>query len=89
MDIKFGKIQITFKSPDATLDAVTSKAEGMFRASIDYNERAPTADERIYLSDLKNKIEEKISKFVQWSEYVTIEIDLDSGKANVLASGHD
>lgn len=42
----------------------------------DYLIRNPDIDEET--------IREKLTKFVQWSEYVTVEIDLDNQTAKVL-----
>lgn len=36
------------------------------------------------LEQLSEKVQEKVAKFVEWSEYVTIEIDTKTGEAKVV-----
>jgi hypothetical protein len=74
------KIKITFKDPNGVSDSIE-------RAAIESVEEISgiSADER---EDLKNtrreEIEDSIKAFVEYSEYVTIEIDTETNTATVL-----
>lgn len=65
------KLRLTFKTPDV-LDQLRDEVE------IDYNDSETTHE--LHLGE----IEEKLATWVEYSEYVRIEFDLDNMTATVL-----
>ena len=71
------KLSITFKDPDVVHDAAydcvkASIPEGLSQDEIDMIGEMRTAE-----------IKQKLSKWITYGEYVTIEFDLDAGTATV------
>ena len=74
------KIVITLKDPDGVWDSI----EEAVRVSIESLEGIDD-EEREDLQELRfEQAREDCSKFIEYSEYVTIEIDTEAGTATVL-----
>jgi hypothetical protein len=87
------KIKITFKDPDALYEKLLATA----RKSLEEIESTPplstialrptslSQDEREMLTDARaDVLSNRLSTWIQWGEYVTIEFDLDKKTATVL-----
>jgi len=74
------KIKITLKDPDGVYDSLQKAAEESVDeiTGIDEDEKEELIERR------KEKISESIEKWVEYDEYVTIEIDTDNNTAKVL-----
>lgn len=74
------KLTITFKDPDGVYECIRQTVEEQLRdvEGIDDEERESLAEDR------KESIEESISKWVKYREYITIEFDTDAGTATVV-----
>jgi hypothetical protein len=70
------KIRIGFKTPDAVEEAVRDAVE----SEMSKDDIGPDVDP----ADLKYEATAACDKFVKWGECVTIEIDTETGKAEVL-----
>lgn len=74
------KVTIHMKSPDAVGDAVRE-------ACVAESSRiAPGADDdqrEILFDDIEQKMDEKLKKWIEFGEYITVEFDLDSMTAAV------
>lgn len=77
------KIQITFKDPDGVSDSIDTALKKFENEYKKLHGELP-ADMK-YLGDTKREeIEDSIKAFVEYSEYVTIEIDTEKNTARVL-----
>ncbi len=65
------KIQLTFKTPDV-LDQLQRKS---------YSDQDISDDE---LNDEIEKAEKILAKWIKWSEYLTVEFDLENQTAKIL-----
>jgi hypothetical protein len=73
-----GKIQISFKCPDAVDHAIDNYlSEFGFDEDFFDNEENPDRD------TLSQLVKDRISKFVKWGEVITVKIDLDNNTARV------
>lgn len=77
-----GKIQITLKSPDGIDYAIQEYTQSMIDEI--KAETKPHEDWEDELFRVRKLVKKKLAKFIQYSEYVTIEIDLDNETAKVL-----
>lgn len=68
------KIRITLKDPDGVSNSVDEAAK----------QNVYEGDNEQELENVKERIETIISDWIRWGEYVTIEIDVDTGIARVL-----
>jgi hypothetical protein len=77
-----GKIKVTFKDPDALHNCVMEHVEQQLVKNTDFTE-----SEREVLQEARTEtIMKRLSKWFTWSEYLTVEIDLDADTATVLLS---
>ena len=76
---KLGKIKIVIKDPDGVSEAIREMAEASIPESItDVDEQADLIEKR------SEKISDAMKAFVEYDEYVTVEIDLDEQTARVI-----
>jgi hypothetical protein len=74
------KIQITFKDPDRVGDAVQQAVSEAVHVVPDLS-----TDERDMVMDARmERTWEDLEKFIEYQEYVTIEIDTEAGTARVV-----
>jgi hypothetical protein len=73
------KLKITLKDPDGVYESIRAAAEYSLKdvVGLSSNEKDALADQR------HGQIAEKCSPWIEFNEYVTIEIDTDSGTAVV------
>lgn len=73
------KIKITLKDPDGVYESIKEAAETSVSAvdGLSKKEREELAETRA------EQIKEDCGKWVEWGEYVTIEIDTEAGTATV------
>lgn len=74
------KFQVTFKDPDGPYDCIQEEARRQVNAieGIDEDEKEDLISSRV------DKIKEVTGRWFQWGEYVTIEIDTETGTATVM-----
>ena len=74
------KIKITFKDPDRVYEAIQEAAESEAKSiqGLDTHEMALISDTKF------KKLSEQCKPWIEYGEYVTIEIDTDAGTATVL-----
>ena len=72
------KITITMKNPDCGSDAIDEAVETYFDSR---------EDKDIGREEFRKIVEHDISKFVEWSEYITVEIDTETDTAKVIPVG--
>ena len=73
------KIKITFKDPDGVYDAITDAVKDQLR-----NIEGITEDERETMEESRREgMNELLSKWIEYSEYITIEFDTEAGTAVV------
>jgi hypothetical protein len=78
-------IRIQFKDPDRVGDAVQQAVSEAVHAVPDLS-----TDERDMVMDARmERTWEDLEKFVEYQEYVTIEIDTDAGTARVVPVSED
>lgn len=71
------KVRIQFKDPDAAHDAIRDAVKALPRPEgVTAEEWEPICESRIDATDL--------SKWIEWGEYVTVEIDTETKTAVVL-----
>jgi hypothetical protein len=76
------KIKIQLKSPDAVLHAVSEAVQQGMPDDLEPFEYRCILEER-----MDNLFEGPLKKWIGYREYVTIEIDTDTGTAKVLEQG--
>lgn len=76
------KILLTFKDPDGVTASVDSYIQ-------DLNESAKVPTSIRYDEKLRSRIMGKLSKWLEWDEYIHVEIDLDKLTARVLLKDED
>lgn len=76
--MKLGKIKLTMKSPDGFMSSVDEYIDMNFDADGTEEEK----DEKAL--ELRLEVSKRLSKFIKWNEYVTVEVDLDSETATLL-----
>lgn len=74
------KLRITMKSPDAVDDAVDKLACEIASEEKHVGGKAWVS----FKNASAEHIRSRIKKFVRWSEYITVEIDLDAETAEVI-----
>ncbi len=75
------KITLFLKDPDGIHDSIRSFAQRNLELMVsEENYREDIAEKYIY------DIEDKLRKFIEYGEYMTIEIDLDTMEATVQSS---
>jgi hypothetical protein len=67
-------MRITFKTPDALYDALQQELVKQLGQQPDPDEWA----------ELHAKIHEKASKWIKWGEYLTVNINTETGEATVV-----
>lgn len=74
------KLKLTLKDPDGVFEMIREAAESQVEAmeGLDDNEKESLIESR------QEKIDEKLSKWIQYSEYIFIEFDTELGTATVL-----
>ena len=73
------KIKITFKDPDGAYDAISDLVKDQLR-----NIEGITDDERETMQESRREgMNELLSKWIEYSEYITIEFDTEAGTAVV------
>jgi len=78
------KIKITAKCPDCVGDAVDRAVED-WEASKEYDKEDLSSSEMMSddRRDFRDKIEAAVYKWVEYGEYITIEVDTETGEARV------
>ncbi len=77
-----GKLKITMKDPDAGYDDVKEYVrESLALSGLSENEREAVEEIR------KEEVRDKLSKWLKYGEYLTVEFDLDAGTATVIPQG--
>jgi hypothetical protein len=71
------KLRVNFKTPDAVADAI-------FDAMMNDSEDALIGLRQGNTSDLEDRLQEVVNKFVEWNECLTIEFDTEEGTATVV-----
>lgn len=71
------KIQISFKCPDAVGYAVQDAFEGV-------EEKDPDTDEPVVDGLTADDVKDKLAKWIQYGENITVEFDLKAGTAKVI-----
>lgn len=78
------KFRVTMKDPDTLYEAIGESVKGQIEeqhASLD-------ADEKESLRETRTaKIRELCSKWFEYGEYLTVEIDTDAGTCSVVEKG--
>lgn len=74
------KFQVTMKDPDGSYESITDAAKEMVDGiqGIDANEREELMDNRV------KKLNEFVSRWMEYGEYITVEFDTDAGTAVVV-----
>lgn len=73
------KIRVTMKDPDGVSDAIEQAAqESIAGMKLDDDEREQLEETR------REKIKEQLRKWFEYSEYLEVEIDLETGTATVV-----
>ena len=74
------KLRLTFKDPDGPYDAIAEEARRQAEAidGLDDDEREAVAETRL------EKIREVTNKWLRWGEYLSVDIDLETGAATVV-----
>ena len=73
------KFCVTVKDPDSFIDALEEAVkESVAELELDHDERFAVVEERF------EKAQEKMKKWVQYSEYITVEFDLTAMTAVVV-----
>lgn len=72
------KFTVTLKDPDGFYDGVTEAVERSFPKGLTFTEGKKPIGER------RELVFEKIKKWVQRQEYITIEFDTETGTATVV-----
>ena len=82
------KLTITFKTPDAGEDEIEELVRREVDRQLTKSDTDPDSvdeeDKREMGKVLKEQIKKKLKKWIEYSEYVRIEFDLDNGEAKVL-----
>lgn len=82
-----GKFRVTLKDPDGVFESVREYAE-----SIAAQAKAIPAVAELSPGDwaesIRSALSEKISRWVKYGEYVTIEFDTEAGTATVVEAFH-
>lgn len=76
------KFQITFKDPDGVHDSITEVISDQLSHFQYLNNKLPNQDE--VEQNWREQINESISKWVDYGEYITVEFDTDAGTATVV-----
>lgn len=74
-------IRLTFKDPDGVYESVRQFVIDNLPKDLDEDEKDSIQDMRI------SKVQDKLSKWVEYGEYLTVEINLDTGEAKVIQKG--
>ena len=74
------KIRITLKDPDGVYESLKDATEESARGNTFFDK----AETDAFLEERRERIGALCSKWVEYGEYVTIEIDTDAGTARVL-----
>lgn len=72
------KLSLTFKTPDVIMPLVYVLLEQLPA------EEREEEDDAYLLEELEEDLKEKLSKWIEYGELVTIEFDLEAGTAKVL-----
>lgn len=93
---KFGTVSLTFKSPDVIHHAVKDRlkevmqerfVKALERAGMDGSEHDSIedfSDDSEAYDYYEDRMKETIGKFIRYGEYITVNINLDTGEATVL-----
>ena len=75
------KIQVTFKDPDATYESIRDKVKELLKDNplTKYIEDTTEVEDEI-----REGILEKMSKWLEYGEDLTVEFDLENGTATVM-----
>lgn len=73
-------INITLKDPDGVYDAIQDAAENSLQLAEDLDQDEAES----LLQSSANKIEESLEPWIEYSEYVRIQIDTEAKTATVL-----
>lgn len=72
------KVRLTLKDPDGVYECVKAAIEETIPDGLSKDEEADLIESRM------EDAQEKMRKWVQYKEYVTVEIDTESGEAVVI-----
>jgi predicted nucleotide-binding protein (sugar kinase/HSP70/actin superfamily) len=74
------KVNITLKNPDAVYESVREAVKDQISSieGIDEEEREELEESRI------EAVNEKLSKWIEYNEYVRLEFDTEAGTARIL-----
>jgi len=77
------KVRVTFKDPDGVFECIRDTAKESVQAmeTLDDEERKDLVESR------QDSIGEKLSKWIEYGEYLTVEFDTAAGTARVVVSG--
>ncbi len=74
------KIAITLKDPDGVHECINDMAVNMAKGVT----FCDTAEAELFVTNRRDRLAEKCRPFVEYGEYVTIEIDTDTNTAIVV-----
>ena len=74
------KVKITMKNPDCVSDAIDEAA----KESVEPVTGLSDSEKEDLIETRKEEIGEAISKWVEYAEYITVEIDTEAGTAIVI-----
>lgn len=74
------KITITFKDPDGVFEGIQDYVNSVYDTAKTIPIYLPEED---FKESLREVVEEKLSKFIEYSEYLTVEFDLDNNTARI------
>jgi monoamine oxidase len=77
------KVQVTFKTPDATDDAILAEVERLLAMEA----KTPDAEGEGAADDMYHDARKALKRWVKYGEYVTVEFDTEAGTAVVLRTG--
>lgn len=74
-------ITLTFKDPDGVYESTKDYIEESLPEGLDEDEKESLREIR------RDKLNAALKKFVEYGEYLTVEIDLDAQTAKVIPNG--
>lgn len=81
-----GKITIHLKNADSIADAINRKVGYLIESKQETNCFKNNEEFKEVEKDLQEEIVDRLKKYVEFKEYISVEIDLDTLEANVIPS---
>lgn len=79
------KIRLTFKTPDVT-GAIKDHLVNHCEVHDDYDQGCTACiDHKFEAEEEIRSVKERLSKFIQYGEYIAVDFDLNAGTATVIA----